>query len=144
MSCFGQAKTRLFKSGSKHLISLRELFIFNDRNLTVVTLQENFITNCDKLKILHVSSIDFVRFNFDTLSSSLIAVATNKKVNEAIYYNSINIKINNYDFFENDVKSVCELIIELLKKRIHLNLFDDMDMEIFMQKCFSLDLIEDE
>lgn len=106
-------------------------------------IQENFTSGCDLLKFVHVSSIDLIRGNLATLSSSLRAVAANKVVNEAAYYYSINIIVNNFDYYKSDRKSACELTIQLLKLRIHVNLFDDFDFDVFLANCYTLDLIVD-
>lgn len=80
--------------------------------------------------------------NVDSLSSSLQATKANKIVNDAVYYNSINILVDDFDYYKNDKESVCELTIRLLKNRIHVNLFTDFEFDLFLFNCFSLSLFD--
>mgnify|MGYP003385270302 CR=1 FL=1 len=62
------------------------------------------------------------------------------RANEADYYKSINIRVDNYEYYKTEPKLACELTILLLSHRIHLNLFNDYDFSIFLENCFSQDL----
>jgi hypothetical protein len=101
----------------------------------------NFIYACGLIKFVYVSSLDMVTANLASFTGSLKAVEANKVVNGAVYYNSINIIVDNFDYYKKGTREACELTIYLLRYKIHLNLFSDFDFDVFVAFCYSLDLI---
>lgn len=110
-----------------------------------VKISENFAFECKLLRFVYVSSVDFVEVNFDGLTSSLRAVEANKVVNGAVYYASINIIVDNYDYYKNERRfASCMLTLRFLRHKIHLNLFSDFDFDVFFSSCYSIDLFNKE
>jgi hypothetical protein len=129
------------ESGSFYsLSSLKKLFLLGDQ-MGKTALNKNFKIECDSLSLIYISSIDFVVFNVEALVNSLQAVKTNKVVNEAVYYESINIIVNNFKYYQeqNLTISPCLLTILMLKNKIHLNLYGDYDVDLFFVNCLFTD-----
>lgn len=126
------------------MLALKSLYLNDDVSMGVVRLSDRFAHECDALKFVFVSSIEFVETNVEALIGSLKAVEAHKIVNGAVYYSSINIIVDNFDYYGRDERWSCKLTIFMLKAKIHVNLFSDIDFEVFLDNCYSLDLFDDE
>ena len=132
-----------------NLASLKTIFLMQVDDQSIV-IGENFVSNCGQLKFVHVSSFELVWSNRDTLAKSLQPVPTKKKVNNAVYFYSINIIVDStlsssIYFAKNDNNKIkekkCELVIWMLQRQIQINLLDDVDFEVFLSNCYSIDLL---
>jgi Leucine-rich repeat (LRR) protein len=130
------------------MLALKSLYLNDDVSMrggaSVVRLSDRFAHECGALKFVFVSSIEFVEANVGALIGSLKAVEAHKIVNGAVYYSSINIIVDNFDYYGRDERWSCKLTIFMLKAKIHVNLFSDIDFEVFLENCYSLDLFDDE
>ena len=51
------------------------------------------------------------------------------------FFKSINLISNDFNLYDDEPKELCELTMEFLQKKIHLNLKMDYQNELFYEKC---------
>lgn len=123
------------------LSALKRFYLLNLQQSTILSV--DFVFQCRSLKWVYISSIDMITHNLEALTKSLRAVDANKVVNEAVYYESINVVLlDNFEYYASNRTLACELTIRLLKNKIHFNLFSDFHVDMFFSNCYSQDLFE--
>lgn len=138
------------KSAFNSLPYLKSVYLYSVRNETqtkFTVFEDEFILNCESLKFVYFSWFELIEKNLQSLARTLKPLKYHRKVNEVSYFSAINVILDNHDYYygAQDHHNVnilsCQITIELLKYKIHLNLFTDYDADMFFQSCFMIDLL---
>jgi Leucine-rich repeat (LRR) protein len=111
------------------LIDLRDLFILDNHSFTLNSQSLNGLLNLNNLYIDEMLVSEFKCIFMHSLERTIQRNVDNKYV----YYRSINLLTQYTNSIQE--KDTCDLKLTLLQFKIHLNLKNDYENELFYEKC---------
>jgi hypothetical protein len=116
-------------SSFQGLIDLHDLFILDNDSFTLKTQSFNGLLNINNLYINETMVSEFKCIFMHSLERTIQRNIDNKYV----YYRSINLLTQDTNSIQE--KDSCDLKLNLLQFKIHLNLKNDYENELFYEKC---------
>lgn len=104
-------------------------------NNNSLVMDSDSFSGLKSIKTIYLASFKIVKNNKRVIVNTFRPKTLQKRVNNADYFRSIDIIIDD----AKDSTYDCELVIEFIKNNIHLNLRDDHHISIFFHNCNNID-----